>query len=400
MKRKAIRLALPLIGRGVWTGGLVYLRNSLRVIRSRLAQDIEAWIFMSRDECAHYGAELAPLVDGRLIVVPEKGEVGRAGSLVRALVTGRNAALERALAVAGVDVAMEVAGFYGWRFPLPVIAWLPDLQHRHMPDMFSRTNWWRREMGFQAQVRSGRTIMVSSETARRDISRFYAGALSRTHVVRFAIDLDIGSFLCRNEQVRSTYGLPSRFYYLPNQFWRHKNHVVIVRALARLKAEGALSDVPPIILSGLNEDPRNPGHFDSVMAEAREAGIESHFRYLGLIPYEHVLCLAASCDMLINPSSFEGWSTPIEEAKALGSPLMLSDIPIHREQAPEATFFDRNSDTSAAAAILNVARRPPRQAPCVGSLVAEQDRRLARHATSLLETVRAAVDSGCRALVA
>lgn len=33
----------------------------------------------------------------------------------------------------------------------------------------------------------------------------------------------------------------------------------------------------------------------------------------------------------VNPSFYEGWSTTVEEAKSIGVPLLLSDIPVHRE---------------------------------------------------------------------
>ncbi len=47
---------------------------------------------------------------------------------------------------------------------------------------------------------------------------------------------------------------------------------------------------------------------------------------------------------MINPSRFEGWSTSVEEAKSLGKAILLSDIDVHREQAPErGTFFDPDS---------------------------------------------------------
>jgi glycosyltransferase involved in cell wall biosynthesis len=191
--------------------------------------------------------------------------------------------------------------------------------------------------------------------------------------------------------MRETYHLPERFFFLPNQFWRHKNHALVIDALARLKAEGALGpDAPPVILTGLARDPRNPGYFDWLTARVQEAGVESHFRYLGLIPYDHVLSLGAACDALINPSRFEGWSTPIEEAKAFAAPLMLSDIPIHGEQAPAARFFDPDSPQALAEAMLDALRRPPPTRPGLAELVAMQNRRLDQHSSSLLATVRAA----------
>jgi glycosyltransferase involved in cell wall biosynthesis len=393
MTQVPAKLAFPLVGRGLWTGGLVYLKNTLRLIKTRLARDIEPLVFLSPAEHEKFGAELAVLVDGRIIVDPKIGDSGRGRSLGRALATGSDVALERLLVAARADAVFEVGQFYGSRFGLPVIAWLPDLQHRFMPEMFTRLNWWRRDLAFRMQVRSGRTLMVSSESARQDMERFYPGSRGRGHVVPFAIELDIEAHLRRGEEIRALYSLPDRFFFLPNQFWRHKNHTAIVSALARLKAQRNLSDVPPVILSGQNRDVRNPDHFRDLMHAAREARVESHFRYLGLIPYDHVLSLVARCDALINPSYFEGWSTPIEEAKALGAPLILSDIRVHREQAPGARLFNPDSTDEAADALLEFSLRPlaPRAPPA--ALIAAQDRRLESHAASLLRVVRSATQN-------
>ena len=85
--------------------------------------------------------------------------------------------------------------------------------------------------------------MLSSEDARRDAERFYPASRGRTVVVRFAVlppEVDLRD----PARVLGTYGLPARFLYLPNQFWKHKNHAVIVEALAWLgKADPSLRDL-------------------------------------------------------------------------------------------------------------------------------------------------------------
>lgn len=42
---------------------------------------------------------------------------------------------------------------------------------------------------------------------------------------------------------------------------------------------------------------------------------------------------------LINLSCFESWSTTAEEAKARGTPMILSDHGVHREQAEENAHY-------------------------------------------------------------
>ncbi|MBK8085089.1 MAG: hypothetical protein IPK28_15385 [Devosia sp.] len=273
-----MRAAFPLLGRGGWTGGYVYLKNTLGLINSRLTAEIEPWVFLSPEEERKFGAELQPLVGGRVIVDPAISVSGRGPSLARAIVTGRDAALERLLLAAGIDVAFESASFYGARFAVPTISWIPDFQHRHMPEMFGRLNWWRRDLGFRMQIRSGRAVMLSSRTALADLERFYPEARGRGQVVRFAIDVDPAPYLGRGEEMRATYALPERYFFMPNQFWRHKNHSVIVEALGVLRAAGRLAALPPVILTGQPKDARNPAHFENLMARATVLGVNSHFR--------------------------------------------------------------------------------------------------------------------------
>lgn len=70
-------------------------------------------------------------------------------------------------------------------------------------------------------------------------------------------------------------------------------------------------------------------------------GVEEAFRVLGLVPYAHLATLMRHAVALLNPSLFEGWSTTVEEAKSLGKKIILSELPVHREQAPErGVYFD------------------------------------------------------------
>ena len=59
------------------------------------------------------------------------------------------------------------------------------------------------------------------------------------------------------------------------------------------------------------------------------------------IPLQEVKTLQAYSCAVIQPSLFEGWNTSVEESKQIGKRILLSDIPVHREQNPEnGVFFD------------------------------------------------------------
>ena len=53
---------------------------------------------------------------------------------------------------------------------------------------------------------------------------------------------------------------------------------------------------------------------------------------------------------VIQPSLFEGWSTVVEDARALGKTMALSDISVHREQGPpHSAYFDPHAPEELAA---------------------------------------------------
>ena len=53
----------------------------------------------------------------------------------------------------------------------------------------------------------------------------------------------------------------------------------------------------------------------------------------------YIINLIFHCDILINPSLFEGWSTTVEEAKLFDKKMILSDIKVHNDQAVKNTLF-------------------------------------------------------------
>ena len=183
--------------------------------------------------------------------------------------------------------------------------------------------------------------MLSSEDARRDCETFYPSTAGPTRAIPFAVPPSDPDLLLEARAVADGYGLPSRFFFMPNQISKHKNHLLVLDALALLRSR----DIDVVIVSsGKQADERHPDHFASVQSKVASLGLQRQFRMLGLIPYQHLLALMHASDALLNPSLFEGWSTPVEEARGLGVPLLLSDLDVHREQAAEdATYFDRYS---------------------------------------------------------
>ncbi|MBP2647350.1 MAG: putative glycosyl transferase [Gemmatimonadetes bacterium] len=336
-ERRPVRAGFPLIGGRDWPGGAHYLSNLLGSLQQHGSGAVEPVLLVGPDAAEEQVAALAPLVGGRVERLSGLEESRRARRSASGLLLGIDSAAARACRVARIDVAFEVAQFLGWRFPIPVVSWLPDFQHRHLPQMFPRFRWWRRELGFRMQVRCAARVLVSSESAAADVRRFYPTAAARTRVARFAVLPPPPD----PSDVRPRLHLPERFLALPNQFWRHKNHRAVVEALALLRLRGVH---PVVAVTGSPRDARFPGLHEELIALVEQYGLAQQFLSLGVVSHADVMAIIRASIGLLNPSLFEGWSTTVEEAKALGVPLLLSDLPVHREQATgTARFFQPES---------------------------------------------------------
>lgn len=345
------RVGFTLIGGKSWTGGYNYLINLLSILTSELPGALVPVLFVGRDIPE---SDLQPfrLISGCEVVQDVAFNAdARSRVLFQSLIFGRDFAVQRSLHHANIDIVFEAAVYFGWRLKLPVIAWIPDLQHRALPQLFTRIAWIRRELGFRMQIWSGRFIMCSSFDTLREIKRLYPSTRHRVSAVRFAIKPPMSISDLDARAVANKYCLPEKFFFMPNQFWAHKNHKTVLKALQLAASKG---HVLTILASGQQMDSRNINYAPKLLADIKAAGLHKHFITPGLLPYEDLAPLMRASSALINPSLFEGWSTTVEEARSAGVPMILSDIPVHREQAGEnAVYFDPSSPEALANVLIS-----------------------------------------------
>lgn len=345
MKRIALRLP-----DWVWTGGVNYVETVCRALLAHPELDYEPVVLCSPRAEAQVQSRFAALLGAGLIRDPYLAR-GRRTGLLGAVALGCNRHMRALCERHHCDVVMEAADFYGWRFPFACLAWVPDFQDRHLPTLFSRRARYQKALGLRLQLAAGRVVLLSSEDARRDCEAFYPQAQGRTAVARFAVQpaLDPGE---EQPQVGARYRLPSRFFYMPNQFWAHKNHFAVVEALRLLRARGA--DVV-VATSGSPQEPRQVGYFERLRAKVAAGDVSDTFLFLGDVPRRDVALLMRASVAMLNASLFEGWSTTVEEAKSLGVRMVLSDLAVHREQVGAAAdFFDPHEPQAIAACLQRV----------------------------------------------
>jgi len=325
----------------VYAGGLNYFRNLLHALRESRAGDIEPVLFMGRDVPPALDAELSRV--SRLVKLDLLTRGTAQWALHRSLYRSVRCQLmvERILRRHRIEVVSHPSMVERLRGDFRLISWIPDFQYLHLPQLFPGLDAARRSEDIRRLHRGSDAVVLSSRDALRDFASIIGEPTpARTHVLPFVSQTKALGDEPAAELLRR-HGLARRYFLLPNQFWEHKNHRVAFEAVARLKAEGL---AVTLVCTGWMNDPRRASRALDCLAFVKREGLQEQIRLLGTIDYADVLGLMRNAVAIVNPSLFEGWSSSVEEAKSLGKPVLVSDIPVHREQAhPQAHYFDPHS---------------------------------------------------------
>lgn len=327
-----MKLALTNIGSKVWIGGTTYLRNFSGTIHNKLKNQISLCLILrSQDVNEDIKKNFYKIITLKKTWF---SMIMNFFSLEINKITNKY----------NIDILFETTEFLGFFCNRKVISWIPDFQHRYYPEYFSFFSYYKREISFRIKLLIRDRILLSSETAKSDCLKFYNVNPKKLYISPFSIDLDPLKYLNKEKYLKEKYNIDQKFFFIPNQFWKHKNHKLIFNFLNKLVyEEEKYNKLPEFIFTGLSLDNRNKNFSDKLLSIMNSNKFKNKVKYLGLVPIEDVYILNANCVALINPSFFEGWSTTVEEAKSLGTKMLLSNIKIHKEQSSNAFFFDPNS---------------------------------------------------------
>ena len=253
--------------------------------------------------------------------------------------------------------------------------WIPDLQHRRLRGTFSATERLKREAAFVRFALPARRIVVSSEAVRRDAARAYPPFARRLRVLRFTTVVPAEVVASDPAGTLARYDLEPGYLFLPNQFWQHKNHGIAFAAARNLGRT--------LVCTGATTDHRRPEYFAELTHD-----LPANVRILGVVPREDYLQLVRGAAALVQPSLFEGWSSIVEDARAFGRPIALSDIPVHREQDPAGGHFFNPHDPASLSAAVERALEAP--VPEEREALAHQNERVAVYARAFSALAREA----------
>lgn len=228
------------------------------------------------------------------------------------------------------------------------IFWIPDLQDKYYPEYLDADVVITRKSYHEKLAYSNSEVLFSSNDSTADFEKFYPGSICKKYVVPFAVTLPEYKDI-KFSEIASKYNIKQPYFFSPNQFWSHKNHMVVIKAVELLKQEGI--DVT-VVFTG-NEKTGGGAYATQLKEYVKQAGLQNNCLFLGFIDRKEQLLLMQNSKAVIQPSLFEGWSTVVEDAKCMNKYLILSDLKVHHEQIDENVSFFSPTNAVELASVIN-----------------------------------------------
>jgi alpha-1,3-rhamnosyl/mannosyltransferase len=130
----------------------------------------------------------------------------------------------------------------------------------------------------------------------------------------------------------------------------HKNVETLIRAYA--VARGRLSHCPRLVVVGDLTNDTFLSAAESVVGLAGELGLGTSVLFPGYVQDDDLAALYSGATAVVIPSLAEGFGLPAVEGAACGAPMVLSDLPAHRETLDGGAYFVPPTDVDGLATTL------------------------------------------------
>lgn len=214
---------------------------------------------------------------------------------------------------------------------MPFIYTIWDIGHRVMPAFPETTKPMYRWNGHEEQcsrmLAKATFILTGNETGKKEILENYNVMENKIRIVPFPI-----SFFCYGEEQKPKFELPEKYFFYPAQFWPHKNHICIVKAVHWLKENKGIK--ANVFFTGSDK-----GNKSYIKEMAVRYGVEDLIHFTGFVSYEEMKYLYSHATGTIFASLMGPNNIPPIEAVYLECPLVITDIPGHKEQMGDGVLY-------------------------------------------------------------
>ena len=353
-KRKKINIGFILNYRlDGWMGVTNYYLNLIDIINKQKKNKIRVNILTDHNITSQEVKKFKNCKVIKTNLLNRKSRFLKMFNLICILFFRKNFFLENFLIKKNIDIISHTTSL-GKYSKIPSIKWFPDFQEISFPKNFSLKQKIARRLSILFSITNSTMIIVSSKTVMKDLKLISMKGYHKCKILYHStfiknLKLKKMNFLKKKYDLKN---IKKDFLFLPNHHWKHKNHIIVYKALHYLNLKYKKKIY--LITSGNLNDYRFPNHQNYLNNFVIRNNLTDQIINLGIINYDEVLSFMSHSSALINPSYIEGWGNMIDQANYFKKLIFVSKNPVHLEQNPKhGIFFNSNSHLDLAIKLKN-----------------------------------------------
>jgi glycosyltransferase involved in cell wall biosynthesis len=233
---------------------------------------------------------------------------------------------------------------------IPTVCTIYDLQYKTYPEFFAAEDVAHRERTFIEACRLATMLTAISDYSRNCAITHGGLAPERIHTIHLRMAQRIAPGVKNDTAILGQLNLtPQRYLIYPANFWKHKNHEMLLTAFGMACHEGLAKDIK-LVCTGA------PGaRQEWLMNAVRSMNLGDRVLFPGYLPNAELAALMTNCTGVVFPSLYEGFGLPVIEAMAAGVPVACSNTTSLPEVAADAAIlFDPRVPTQIAQAMFSL----------------------------------------------
>lgn len=232
----------------------------------------------------------------------------------------------------------------------PTVSVIYDLQYKAYPQFFTPEDVIQRQHNFASACEHATMLTAISEYSRREAIAEGRLDPDKIRTIHLQISDNRRRDAAPATEVLPRLGLQAKQYLMyPANFWKHKNHEMLLTAFAMARRNGLGDDIKLVCTGAPN------ARHGELKRAAIDFGLGSHVIFPGYLPSAELLTLLMNSAGMVFPSLYEGFGLPVIEAMAIGVPVACSNVTSLPEVAHDAAIlFDPRKPQEIAAAIISL----------------------------------------------
>ena len=226
-----------------------------------------------------------------------------------------------------------------FKINIPYVFTVYDVEHRRVPEfpeLSAFGEYERREHLYENGLKKALAITTESEQGKRNIINYYNINKEKIFPIKLLPPTYLANKVSKEMKTKviKKYKLPKEYFYYPAQFWPHKNHILILKAISLLRKRGINVHV---VFSG--SDKKKWGVLRDLKEAAIRLGISDLIHYVGYVSNEEISTLYKNSKALVMTSKLGPSNIPYLEAFKLRTPVIAMNVPGIKDQVQDAAIM-------------------------------------------------------------